>query len=163
MRRGAYSCTILNFRKSRGHITTSKQSKGKGKKTRTPHIQYAQVYPEKTSPEQEEGIWDGWRGRLGQHLTRRRAGAADVATLRRQQHELDEDVVVVHEHRDVDEEDVAGGVDERRRRSGTERNDGGERRCGRGCDGVEMSDCRAPRDGWQVQHAHAGSGDYGEG
>ena len=109
------------------------------------------------------GYLASWRGRLGQHLTRRRAGAADVATLRRQQHELDEDVVVVHEHRDVDEEDVAGGVDERRRRSGTERNDGGERRCGRGCDGVEMSDCRAPRDGWQVQHGHAGSGDYGEG
>ena len=54
--------TISNFRKKRGKITTSKQPKANGKKTRTPrirHIQYAQVYPEKTSPEQEEGVWDG--------------------------------------------------------------------------------------------------------
>ena len=51
--------TIANFRKSRGQITNSRTSNARGKKVKTPHIQYAQVYPEKTSLEQEEGIWDG--------------------------------------------------------------------------------------------------------
>ena len=51
--------TISNFRKNRGQSTNSRTSNGKGRKVKTPHIQYAQVYPEKTSPEQEEGIWDG--------------------------------------------------------------------------------------------------------
>jgi len=50
--------TISNFRVKSG-ITTSKQPRATGKKVRTPRIQYAQVYPEKTSPEQEEGVWDG--------------------------------------------------------------------------------------------------------
>ena len=53
--------TISNFREKSG-ITTSKQPRATGKKARTPrirHAQYAQVYPEKTSPEQEEGVWDG--------------------------------------------------------------------------------------------------------
>ena len=62
-----------------------------------------------------------WRCRLGRHLIRRSAGAADVAPVQRQQHELDEDIAVVHGHRDVGKEDVAGAGGGRGRRSGAER------------------------------------------
>ena len=44
--------------------------------------------------------------------------------MQRQQHELHEDIAVVHGHRDVDEEDVAGGGGARGRRSGAERGAG---------------------------------------